>query len=352
MLGVKNILEGAVQRVGNQVRITMQLIEAETDNHLWANTYDRELTANNIFEIQSEIAKAIATVLKATLTTKDKQLLALTPTDNLEALEKYYLGHQGVKQRNAKSLKEAEKFLKQALELDPDYPMALVELTITYFLQTFYEARSQEQALELGLPLINRAIKLTPQLGEAYVVKGYMYVTESAEKERIIEKGLVLSPGYAEGHYWYGVYLENKNRVQESIREMKIAMKLDPMSSIVRVGLGYMLSVSGRLEEALQQYQTIVKTEPDFAHTYFAIGQIDLYGYGRADRAIENMHQAIKINPESGWYIAELANMWGNTLGESDIAEQLFLKAFHLAPKQMRVLEFYLTPARDKKYIN
>ena len=114
VLGVRSILEGGVQRAGNRVRINMQLIDVATDDHLWAETYDRELTTANIFGIQSEISTAVADALKATLSLEERVKLSAVPTENLAALEAYFLGKQSLAKRTGKSLEDAVRHFEKS----------------------------------------------------------------------------------------------------------------------------------------------------------------------------------------------------------------------------------------------
>ena len=123
-LGVTKILEGGVQRAGDRVRVTVQLIDAATDAHLWAENYDRELSAANIFAIQSEVAGAIAGALRATLSGDEKARVDAVPTQNLEAWEAYQLGRQRMAKRTSAALTEAERFFRQAIDLDPKFALA------------------------------------------------------------------------------------------------------------------------------------------------------------------------------------------------------------------------------------
>ncbi|HET7204793.1 MAG TPA: hypothetical protein VFI92_15640, partial [Steroidobacteraceae bacterium] len=122
-LGVTKILEGGVQRAGDRVRINVQLIDADTDAHLWAESYDRELTAANIFAIQSEVAAAIAEALKATLTLDERTRVGAVPTQSLAAWEAYQLGNQRMARRTSAGLAEAEKFFRAAIDLDPEFAL-------------------------------------------------------------------------------------------------------------------------------------------------------------------------------------------------------------------------------------
>lgn len=121
LLGVATVLEGQVQRAGNRLRIHVQLINATEEDHLWAKTYDRELTASNIFDVQSDIAKTIADELHVQLSAKDDTLLSTVPTDNMEALQRYMLGRQLIERAKFESLEQALLYFSEATELDPNY---------------------------------------------------------------------------------------------------------------------------------------------------------------------------------------------------------------------------------------
>ena len=132
-LGVKNILEGGVQRAGDRVRIHVQFIDASSDAHLWAESYDRELTAANIFGIQSELASAIAVALRAALSPAEQTRVAAVPTQDLEAWEAYQLGKQRLAKSTSESLDDAERYFRKAVALDPEFALAYVGLADTIY---------------------------------------------------------------------------------------------------------------------------------------------------------------------------------------------------------------------------
>lgn len=148
-LGVATILEGGVQRAGDRVRIMVQLIDAKTDRNLWAETYDRQLTATNLFIIQSEISLAIADALRANLLPIEQKRLASIPTENLAALETYFLGKQSAAKRTSVALAKAVEYFHQAIELDPDFALAYIGLADSYTLQDEHGNLSKKEAFAL-----------------------------------------------------------------------------------------------------------------------------------------------------------------------------------------------------------
>jgi len=324
ILEVKNILEGGVQRAGDRVRINVQLIKVSTDAHLWAETYDRELTAANIFSIQSEISTAIAEALKATLSPEEKQQLNTASTDNMAALEAYFLGRQSMAKRTSASLADAEQQFKNAIELDPDYALAYVGLANTYELQTLYSSRSNLDATSLKEPLIEKALSLNEGLGEAYIAKAITTDNDDhTETEALFKKGIALAPGYATGHQWYGDFLNIQGRAEEALVQVGEAARLDPLSGIIKVVLGNRLMELGRFDEARAQYEFVSRIDPDFPPAYFALGEFDWRVNGRLDNAIVWFRQAAILDPGNPRNFGALAQLWSGLGGTAEAERSL-----------------------------
>ena len=164
-LGVATVLEGGVQRAGDHVRINVQLIDAETDDHLWANIYDRQLTTANIFAIQTEIAKAIADALQATLSPEEQDRLETRPTENLAAYEAYILGKQLLVKETIGALAVAIDYFEQAVELDPNFAPAYVGLAESHILHFFYSRQLKEERLAKAQVAAKKALALDDRLG-------------------------------------------------------------------------------------------------------------------------------------------------------------------------------------------
>src|SRR6185295_1228706 len=159
-LGVTRVLEGGVQRAGKRVRVTVQLIEAATDAHLWAESYDRELTAANIFAIQSEVAAAIAAALKAALTPAERRSVNVIPTQSFDAWEAYQRGKQRMAKRTSAGLAEAETFFQRAISLDPKFALAYVGLADTLRLQVDYSGVPRGVGLGRAEQAVGTALEL------------------------------------------------------------------------------------------------------------------------------------------------------------------------------------------------
>ena len=198
-LGVKSILEGGVQRAGDRVRINVQLIDAGTDAHLWAESYDRELTAANIFAIQSEVAAAIAGALKATLTAGEKARVNAVPTQNLEAWENYQLGRQRLAKRTSTGFTEAERYFRKAIELDPNFALAYSGLADSLAVSLDYTDAPRAATLERAQAAVDAALKLDPGLADAWASAGLIeWQGDHVDRaEEMFRRAIELNPNHA-----------------------------------------------------------------------------------------------------------------------------------------------------------
>jgi len=347
-LGVATIVEGGVQRAGDRVRINAQLIDARTEVHLWAETYDRELTAANIFAVQTEIATAIADALRATLSPDEQQRLDTVPTENLAALEAYFHGKQRMAKRTTGALAEAVDYFQQAIELDPDFALAHVGLADSYLLQTVYSGLPQDEMLPKVKAAIDKALELDDRLGEAYATLGSFQDSKRdlAAAEVAFKRALELNPNYATAHQWYGILLGRLGRAEEALARIRKAQELDPLSTIINSNVGGALRRSGRFDEALAQFKKVIEIDPAFPAAYYSIG--DIYGsvLGQLDQAVAWYRKAIALDPGNprgpavfGWIYLDL--------GDSAQAEYWFNRSMELGPESflpnvtMAVLHVY-----------
>ncbi|WP_297799604.1 tetratricopeptide repeat protein [Arenimonas sp. GDDSR-1] len=282
-LGVKTILEGGVQRGGNRVRINMQLIDAETDTHLWAETYDRELTAENIFAIQSEVTAAITGSLKTQLSPVEKARMADIPTNSLPAWEAYQLGRQRMAKRTSEALTDAIGFYRKAIALDPKFTLAHVGLADAILLEINYSGTDLAESTEKAEQSIATAMRLDPNSAEVWTTAASIdsYRGQFAASEPKFRKAIGLNPNYATAYHWFGSMLSNAGRIDESIVNVKKALELDPLSAIINGDLAAKYEQTGRFDEAIAGYQRVIEIDPAMALPYY--NKAILLAYARRD---------------------------------------------------------------------
>ncbi len=266
-LGVANILEGGVQRSGNQVRINVQLIDAETDEHLWAEIFDRELTAENLFAIQSEISKAIAEALHATLSPEEVQRIDMAPTGSLEAFDHYLKGRQLMATRAVEQLELATAEFLEAVERDPQFALAWVGVADSHSLLQIYGGLAQGSYFEIRDDAINRALEIDPRLGEAYASLGVLQFDKGdlAAAEQSFKQAIRLSPNYATSYHWLSNMLrDNLYRVDEALIYAQRAAELDPNSAIILANLWGTYSIVGDYESVARLTEQALEIDPNF----------------------------------------------------------------------------------------
>lgn len=233
-LNVKHVLEGSVRRADVRVRITAQLIEAETGYHLWSDTYDREM--NDIFAIQDEISAAIVAALSETLGLSVAAAPSTAAATSSEAYNLFLLAQHQLKNRTKQDLEAAIPNYERALELDPDYAPAHAGLGLTWYLLTrspsTYGTLPQDESLAKALPHVERALELNPDLPEALGAKGLTLAARERFEEALpyYERALALNPSLTDVRNWYSQTLSSVGREDEAFAEIEKAYEMDPLS--------------------------------------------------------------------------------------------------------------------------
>jgi len=337
-LGVATVLEGGVQRSGDRVRINVQLVAAERDEHIWAETYDRELSTQNIFAIQSDVAKAIANTLQVTLSAQDQASLTRLPTESLEAYQAYLLGRQRMISRAGASLAEAAGYFQRAVELDPEYALAYVGLADTYMLLGDYGAWSLDEMLSKAEPALDKALELNDQLAEAYASMGAIKTKtgEYAEAEAAHLRAIELDPNYATTYHWYGDLLVTYlHRFEEAVPLLERAREIDPLSPSINVTLGEAYAGLGRFDEAKRLYLKAIEIEPAYPSSYGRIGGLYRYVYGRLDEAVRWRQRGAAKDPGNLRGLTFLGRIYLD-LGDDAQAEYWIDRAASLEPEHSR----------------
>jgi TolB-like protein/DNA-binding winged helix-turn-helix (wHTH) protein/Tfp pilus assembly protein PilF len=314
-LNVGAVVEGAVLRSGNQVRITAQLILAAADKHLWAQSYEGDL--RDTLMLQKQVARSIAEQIRIELTPHEQAILENGKRVNPDAYEAYLKGRYFWNKRTGEGLKEAIDYFNQAIQNDPNYAAAYAGLTDSYGLagDWQYGLLAPREAYPKAKAAANRAIALDSTLGEAHIslawcLDGFDWDWESGGRE--FTRGIELSPSYATGHHWYGWHLAALGRHGEAIAELEKAQSLDPLSLIIGADLAEELLIAHRYDEAIKQSRKTMNMDPFFALTHYVLGEVfvqkRLY-----NEAIAELQKAIELSPGSTAFTANLAYAYGES---------------------------------------
>jgi TolB-like protein/Tfp pilus assembly protein PilF len=295
-LGVLNILEGSVQKAGDQVRVNVQLINALTNAHLWAETYDRKLT--DIFAVESDIAKTIAESLQAELTGSEKNAISKKPTENPEAHELYLKGRYFWNRRNAASLRKAADYFQQAIDLDPNYALAYAGLADVHSILPVYAGTAPKDDVPKALIAARKAVELDGDLAEAHTALGNALVSNGQLKlaEPEFRHALELNPNYATAHQWLAECLFGQGRFPQSLAENERAHALDPLSLIINASYASSLSGVGRYDDAIKQARKTLELDPNLLPGHEILGQT-YEAEGKLEEAIAEYRKANELEP-------------------------------------------------------
>ena len=297
-LGVMNILEGSVQKANDQVRVNVQLINALTDAHLWAETFDRKLT--DIFAVESEIAKTIADTLQAKLTGSEKTAMSKKPTANPEAYELYLKGRFFWNKRTSADLRKAVDYFNQAIAKDSNYALAYAGLADAFAMYPDYGVEAPADAYPRAKSAAMKALELDNTLGQPHAALGLVYANFEHDFAKSIgefERVAQLDPNYATAHQWINTGLEPTGQFDRSIAETKHAIELDPLSLIINADLAYSYFNARRFDDALAQSQKTLEIDPSFhvARGYLGLA---LQFKGQLAEAIPEFRTAAASNDE------------------------------------------------------
>ena len=329
-LDVRHVLEGSVRRSGDQVRITAQLIDATDSSHLWSQTYDREYSAEDLFAIQSDVARSITNRLRMTLTETEEERLDKAPTENTEAYTAYLLGRDRLRDRKVADMGFAVEQFSLAVELDRNFAGAwsgLSDACLLFFQFTNDEVHDSCPAWESDSylkdleALARKAIELDPELGEGYVSLGILLRDQASgnpddvlpllrEAHAAYERGLELSPNVSQAYNWYAMSLPfigyypdpphgwidaYQRRVWQSVIDK--GLEVDPLSvPLLFTGSQYPLYVSTP-EEAMQRARRAIEIAPESPRGYERVGSLSDHPLGRVDEAIRWVSEAARRDP-------------------------------------------------------
>jgi serine/threonine-protein kinase len=322
-LSVDFILEGSVRREAGRVRVTAQLIQVRDQTHLWAETYERD--SSSLFSVQSDVAGRVADSLALELLPAQKDSLGRVPTRNPEAHEAYLKARYYWNMRTAEAFQKSLEYFKQALEHDPDYPLAYAGLADYYNLLPNYNLLQPQEAFPRAKAAAMRALEGDANLAEAQASLAFVehhYDWDWSKAEQDYKRSIAMNYGYASAHQWYAEYLAEMGRHDEALAEIKRARELDPLSLIIDINVGRLAYYARRYDEAIEALRNSLRIEPNFgwSHTYLAMA------YGQKGMWPESNAEYQKISamnggaPNIGLVLAAAA------MGRKDDARKMFVR--------------------------
>ncbi|HKO04277.1 MAG TPA: protein kinase [Candidatus Acidoferrales bacterium] len=273
-LNVDAVVEGSVQRSGDRVRITAQLIEARTDRHLWAESYDRDL--RDILALQGEVARAIAGEIRAKLTPDEQRRLSNNRKVDPEVHQLYLRGRFYWNKRNREDIGKGLEYFQEVVHKDPEYALGYVGIADSYLLLGQWGFMAPREAYPQLKEAAEHALRMDESLGEAHAPLAYylrVYEMDWQGAEREFKRAIELNSSYANAHHWYSHFLVDFRRFDESLRESRLALALDPMDTTLNTHLGWHYMEAGQYAEAIRQLQSTLELFPRFGQAHFYLGQ-------------------------------------------------------------------------------
>ncbi len=340
-LDVATLLEGSVRRAGSRVRIVGQLIDAETDRHLWAETYDREFT--DIFAIQTDVALRIAAALEAELSQEERARIRKEPTDDVEAYQLFLLGKHCLARWTHEGVEQGLKYLEQAVARDPNYALAYATITHAYTEMGLgiAGALSPGEAFRRARAAVARALEIDAGLAEAHAMLAFLkfvcdYDWTGAELE--FKRAIELNPNSGDTYDSYGLMLTSLERYDEALEMQQRAHELDPVAH--RHDNATTLLRAGRYDEALRVVTRVLEVDPHYVMAHATLGWAYLLK-GMPDRGVAELERAVALDPANTLFLSQLGQAFGR-VGRTEeahavlrrleeMSRQRYVSPYHMA---------------------
>jgi len=323
-LDVETLLEGSIRKTDNRLRITAQLIKVSDGSHIWSERYDREM--KDVFAIQDEISLAIADNLKIKLLGGTKTIISKRHSENLEAYNLYLKGTYSYQMLTAEGLKKASEYFEQALQKDPDYALAYVGLGYASWLSATWGNVPPHKAYPIANEYANKALKKDSTLADAYSVLGTIhtfYYWNWKEAERYYKLALQINPSSSMIHINYAALLTFTGRHDEAIFEAKRAQVIDPLSGYINTRTGEAFHYAGQYDRAIEEYRMTLTINPNYYLAHLQLGRAYLFSKGMISEAVAEFEKAMDLSDGNLFVIAALVRLY-DQIGKKDQAEKLF----------------------------
>ena len=310
-LNVNAIVEGTVQRSGNHVRITVNLLYAPTDRHLWAESYERDL--HDVLDLQGEVARSIAGEIRIKLVPQEQIHLASTRPVDPEAYQDYLKGKYYASKWTEEGFKKALVSFRQAIDLDPTYARAYEGLAGAYSWAGAWGLQPSAEAYPLAKAAALKALELDDGLADAHAALGqtkFVFDWDWPGAEHELERATSLNPSSSNAHFYYGWFLTAMGRSDEAVAETRKALELDPLTPTTNLQLGWVLYYARRHDESIRQLKKTLELAPDLGYANMELG----WNYAQKrmySEAVTECQRAVTLTPEDQVMLGGCGNVYG-----------------------------------------
>jgi TolB-like protein len=339
-LNVDGIIEGTVQLAGQRLRVSVQLLDASTDTHIWAGSYDRNL--RDVLALQSELAQAIAREIQIKLTPREQAHIDQVGSVDPHAYEAYLKGRYYWNRRAKDGFQKAVQHFQEAISKDPGFAAAYAGLADCLSGLSLFGFLAPDEGLGKAKPLALRALELDPGLAEAHVsvaMVSMCYDFDFPATEAKFERALELNPRYATAHSWFGYFLAAMGRHEEAYTECQRGIRFDPLSIPIHCVFGTAHFFARRVDQAAEQFQKAIALDANYSWAYALLSAAYLSNPNR-DLAITAAQMAVQLSPASSLYLAELAEAYAVS-GQREKVQQI-LDHLHKLAKHQYVTPYFL----------
>jgi tetratricopeptide (TPR) repeat protein len=305
------LLEGSVRKAGSKIRVSAQLIDSNTEGHLWAENYDRDL--EDVFAVQSAIAENVAGALKLKLLETETERIERKGPSNPEAYVEYLTAIHFLAKFDEEGFRKAIRHLEKALVLEPDYVPALAKMSSCYLDLGYFGYEPSNQAYPIAKEFASRALRLDETIPEAHLSMGFVqffYEWNWARAEMEYKRAIELNPNLADAHWNYALYLSNFGRTDEAVSEIRKVLELDPISLISQLMAGNIYGLAGMSPEALAHFEKALEMNPDSAITHSDLG-LHLIYIGRIEDGVKELEKALSLSGDSVFFKGNLGWAYG-----------------------------------------
>ena len=311
-LNVQAILNGRVTQHGDELSLSLELVDVQKDKVIWTEQYQRK--TSDLVSLQSEIARDISTKLKSKLSGAEETKVSKTATADPEAYQAYLKGRYYWNRRTAENIKKAIEQFKIATDRDPNYALAFVGLADCYVVSNEYAGVPTSETVPRARSYAERALSLDPQLAEPHATLGWANESlwQWAEAEKEFKRAIELNPNYPTAYHWYSIFLRNMGRYDESATIITRAHELDPLSSVISVNVSRVDQVQNNHAASIENSLKIIELDPNFGAAYQYLG-LSYLKQGRDAEAIAAAEKAVEITKRSGVTLGDLGHIYAAT---------------------------------------